>query len=238
MWCHHGGYMKNVIVVLVAILISYTTYANAIENQNIPTIDGIATINVGSIKAIESNGNIYFMSENGRFVIQGNMTDTWHKKKLVTLKDIDYAAKHINIKKMGLPIDELNVITIGKGKKEIIIFVDPQCEVCKKFFYEAKNRLNDYTFKFIVVPALGDDSNKIATAMFCSKDKSNIEKHFLNGTLLELEQKEVCDKKYYDLSLTIAQLIGIKYVPFFIAPNGLYKAGSGKDFWIWVENAS
>lgn len=207
----------------------------AYAKQDIPVLDGISEIKMDSLKAIETNGRIFFMSPNGRFVIQGDLTDTWQKKKLVTLKEIDYASKHINISKMGLPIDELNVIKVGKGEKEVIVFVDPQCDPCKKFFEKAKKNTDKYTFKFIVVPALGPESNKMATSMFCSKNKTNLEKHFLERTLLELEQKETCDKKYYNLTLTVAQLIGIKNVPFFIAPSGIYKEGEGKDFWNWVE---
>ena len=82
------------------------------------------------------------------------------------------------------------------------------------------------------------DDYKNKVSLFCSKDKTNLEKHFLERTLLDLEQQEYCDKKYYNLTLTIAQLIGIKHVPFFIAPSGLYQAGEGKDFWKWVEKES
>jgi thiol:disulfide interchange protein DsbC len=223
---------------LVVSIIALMTASTAQAKQEIPILDAISEIKMTSLKAIESNGSIFFMSPNGRFVIQGDLTDTWQKKKLDTLKEIDYAAKHIDIERMGLPIDELNVIKVGKGKKEIVIFVDPQCDPCKKFFQEAKKHTDKYTFKFIVVPALGEESNKMATSMFCSKDKTNLAKHFLERTLLDLEQQENCDKKYYNLTLTIAQLIGIKHVPFFIAPGGLYQAGEGKDFWKWVEKES
>ena len=226
--------MNKLVVLIIALMAASTAQAK----QEIPILDAISEIKMSSLKAIESNGSIFFMSPNGRFVIQGDLTDTWQQKKLVTLKDIDYAAKHIDIKRMGLPIDELNVIKVGKGKKEIVIFVDPQCDPCKKFFHEAKKHTDKYTFKFIVVPALGEESNKMATSMFCSKDKTNLAKHFLERTLLDLEQQEYCDKKYYNLTLTIAQLIGIKHVPFFIAPSGLYQAGEGKDFWKWVEKES
>ena len=226
--------MNKLVVSIIALMSASTVQAK----QEIPILDAISEIKMTSLKAIESNGSIFFMSPNGRFVIQGDLTDTWQKKKLDTLKEIDYAAKHIDIERMGLPIDELNVIKVGKGKKEIVIFVDPQCDPCKKFFQEAKKHTDKYTFKFIVVPALGEESNKMATSMFCSKDKTNLAKHFLERTLLDLEQQENCDKKYYNLTLTVAQLIGIKHVPFFIAPGGLYQAGEGKDFWKWVEKES
>lgn len=226
--------MNKLVVSIISLMAASTVQAK----QEIPILDAISEIKMTSLKAIESNGSIFFMSPNGRFVIQGDLTDTWQKKKLDTLKEIDYAAKHIDIERMGLPIDELNVIKVGKGKKEIVIFVDPQCDPCKKFFQEAKKHTDKYTFKFIVVPALGEESNKMATSMFCSKDKTNLAKHFLERTLLDLEQQENCDKKYYNLTLTVAQLIGIKHVPFFIAPGGLYQAGEGKDFWKWVEKES
>jgi len=222
--------MNKIIASLVLLMVSSLTHAK----QEIPQVDGITSIQMKSLKAVETNGIIYFMSPNGRFVIEGSMTDVWQKKKLVTLKEIEYASNHIDLQKMGISIDELNVISIGKGKKEIIIFVDPQCDACKKFLKKAKTKLDEYTFKFVVVPALGDESNKMAVSMFCAKDKTNLEHHFLERTLLALEQNKSCDKKYYNLTLTLSELIGIRHVPFFIAPTGLYKAGEGQDIWKWV----
>jgi len=177
--------MNKLVVLIIALIAASTAQAK----QEIPILDAISEIKMSSLKAIESNGSIFFMSPNGRFVIQGDLTDKEQKKKRVNPKEINNATKHIDIKRMGLPIEELNVIKVGKGKKEIVIFVDTQCDPCKKFLKEAKKHTDKYTFKFIVVPALGEESNKMATSMFCSKDKTNLAKHFLERTLLYLEQK-------------------------------------------------
>ncbi|MFC1336967.1 MAG: DsbC family protein [gamma proteobacterium symbiont of Clathrolucina costata] len=200
-----------------------------------PSLDAVVPINIEKIQAIESNGKLYFVSENGRFVFQGQLTDSWHKKSLDTIDEIRYAASHINLDVMGLPLDDLNTITIPGGPERIVVFVDPQCPYCKTFINDAKKKTDKYTFKIIVVPALGDKSNALSKSLFCASDKRNALNLMMTNKLDTLAQKTNCDTKHYDLTLTVAQLFGIRSIPYFISPDGRYRAGAGKDFWTWVD---
>lgn len=225
--------MKYVIRVFFMLLLATQAHAE----KKPPKLDAITPLPVNQIQAIETNGEIFFMSQNGRFVFRGQLTDTWHKKSLDTMDEIKYAAGHINIDVMGLPLDQMNTITIPGGPERIIVFVDPQCSYCKSFIDQAQEKTDKYTFKIVVVPALGTKSNALSKALFCSSDKSNALQMLLDGKLGEMPQKINCNTKHYDLTLTVAQLFGIKQVPFFISPDGRYKPGAGteKGFWEWIQ---
>lgn len=203
-----------------------------------PNIDAIASLPIEEIKAVETNGEIFFMSNNGRYVFRGQLTDTWHKRSLDTMQEIEYASNHIDLDLMGLPLDKLNTITIGGGSQRVVAFVDPKCSFCKTLIREALNKTDKYTFKLVVVPALGEDSNNMSKALFCSADKSPAIEKFLAGDLKSLPQKDTCDTKHYDLTLTVAQLIGIDHVPFILSPDGRYRSGTGEGFWKWIERKS
>jgi len=222
--------MKYLIRVLFLVVMTTNVYA-----VTPPTLDAIVKIPVQQLQAIESNGEILYMSKNGRFVIRGQLTDTWQKKSLDTIDEIQYATSHINVDVMGLPLDDMNTISVGNGPKQLIVFVDPQCPYCKTFIEEARPKMDEYTFKLVVVPALGKKSNQMAKSLFCASDKTNALEMLLEQKLGEMPQKETCNTESYDLTLVVAQMFGIRNVPFFIAPDGRFKPGTGKNFWNWVE---
>lgn len=226
--------MKNLLRALIIFSISVGAYAG----QAVPNVEKSTEIPLDSLKAVQVNGEVFFMSKNGRYVFQGQLTDSWSKVTLDTIEEIEYSTKHINVERFGLPIDSMNVITFGNGPKTVYSFVDPQCGFCKKFVTEAQTKAGEYTFKLIVVPALGKESNRQSKSLFCAKEKSNALDAFMNNGLGNLPQKNKCDAKYYDLTLTFAQLVGVNAVPYMIAPDGRYKAGAEKGIWKWIENES
>lgn len=218
-------------VVALFSLFSAAAYAQSVSP---PKIESMTSIPVNAIQAVKMTNEIFFMSQDGRYVIRGELTDTWHKKPLSTIADIKYSTEHINVDVMGLNFEKMNTISIGNGKERVVIFVDPVCTHCKKFLNDAKTKLDKYTFKIVVVPALGDHSNILSKSLFCSSDKTKAFDALMQNKLNEMPQQEKCDNSGYDLTLTVAQLFGIRSVPYFIAPDGRYRSGAGTDFWEWV----
>lgn len=199
-----------------------------------PKIESMTSIPVTAIQAVKTSNEIFFMSQDGRYVFRGDLIDTWHKKKLESIADIKYSTNHINVDVMGLNFEKMNTISVGSGKEIVVVFVDPTCMYCKKFLMDAKTKFDKYTFKIVVVPALGDRANVLSKQLFCSSDKSNAFDSLVQNKLNEMPQQAPCDISGYDLTLTVAQLFGIRSVPYFIAPDGRYRAGAGPEFWEWL----
>lgn len=55
---------------------------------------------------------------------------------------------------------------------------------------DAKSLVDDYTFKFIVIPALGAESNRLAKNLYCAKDKTHALDALMNNTLGSFLQKK------------------------------------------------
>ena len=223
--------MYNPPGILLLFSLSLSTIA---LGANVPTLESITDLPVKTLKAVESNGQVFLMSENGRFVIQGQLTDTWHKKTLDTMDEIRYAASHVDVASMGLPLASMNTIVFGQGEREILVFVDPLCTPCKTFVTDAQRHSDDYRFTLIVVPALGDASHTLSRQLFCSSDKTEALALFMSGDLSSMPQASHCDATHYDLTLTFAQLMDVQAVPYVIAPDGRHRAGVGQDIWQWV----
>lgn len=179
------------------------------------------------------NGSMIFLSKDGRYKIVATVDDTWSGKKITSQADIDYAKTHIDLSGLKIDISTLNTFSLKGADKKVTVFVDPECKFCKKLVADAKNHLHDYSFDFVVVPALGDKSNVLSKSMFCAKPVASMSQEYLSGNLGSLAQRVPCDTTRYDLTLLLAQLVGVTGVPFVIAPDGRFQAGG--DPWKFLE---
>lgn len=215
--------------------------AGAIE-VNQATIEAIKNTKIDMVKlpitginAIESNGQILFISDNGRFVISGQLIDIWQKKSLDTLGEMAEVSKKIPMGGFNLDLNALNTVTIGQGEKEVVVFIDPQSSHCHTLITQAQKLISAYTFTLIVVPALGDESNRLAKKLFCSVDRQNNVAAILDSSIDALDVKDKCDTKKYDETLVFAQILGIKGVPYLIAPDGRFFQGVPENLSTWLE---
>ena len=56
-----------------------------ITDPRAANIEDMVKMPVKGLQAIQSKGQIYYVSDNGRFVFSGQMIDIWQKKELNTL---------------------------------------------------------------------------------------------------------------------------------------------------------
>lgn len=230
---------RNLLKITAAILWSVASSTQAVQldlsDPKKNKLDSIISLPIKSLKAVESNGEIFFMSENGRFVLRGELYDIWYKDTLDTSAQIQDAATRIHFERMGTNLDDYNTLTIGSGEKQVVAFVDPLCSVCHKLMKDAASLGQDYTFKFVVVPALGDKSHKLARKVYCAKDRQEALDSYMQNTLDTVAQKLSCDTKQYDLTLMMAHLLDVKSIPFVVAPDGRYSQGRPKELKKWLE---
>ena len=230
-----GGLMVLGITTIPAPLVAASKLE--ITDPRAAKIKEIVTLPIKGIRAVESDGQIVFISDNGRFVITGQIYDVRGKKPLSSMSEMRDVADRLHLQDMGMDVDKLNTISFGHGPKDVVLFVDPRCGVCHKLIGEAKPLAEEYTFKIVVIPALGDESNQLAKALHCAKDKTNALDALLNNTLGTLPSKSPCDPAQYDQTLMTAHLIGIQGVPFVIAPDGRVSKGRPNNLKAWLESA-
>ncbi len=136
---------------------------------------------------------------------------------------------------MGLDIESLNMVSLGSGPKQVIAFVDQRCQYCHALMSDAKTLANQYTFKFVAIPVLGEESNQLAKAMSCAKNKKQALTALLNNTLDKLPTQAPCPTEKYDRTLLTAQLMNIEGVPYVIAPDGRISYGRPANLKGWLE---
>lgn len=195
----------------------------------------------GPFHAVENQGGgILFISSSGRFVFGGVAFDIWNKKQLRTVNDMRYAFNHIDFKTLGVNFDEIKAIEFGNGNKEVVIFSDPNCMWCHRLVEETLNDqalTKEYKFKVVAVPALGNDSFIKTKRLYCAK-KTKPEvllDAMMHDKTLSLEQVPNCNTSGLDKRLVISEAVGVKSVPFIVAPDGRFTTGKPRDLKAWLE---
>lgn len=230
--------LKKILLSVLAVA-AVVNWANAAE-QVTGIKEGVTSpLPMNGMIAAVKNGKVAFVSDNGRFVFQGTVYDTWSQKNIESIRDAEVAYKTIDVKKTKFRFDDLNPITIGTGEKTVIVYTDPFCPSCHVLLDDVK-KVEGYIFKIVYVPMLGDESNKVVRAMQCAKDQVSAKKVMLGmaepGSIVGKAELPSCDTSPIAKRIISAHMFGIKGVPFMIRDDGLIRLGYDKgDISNWLS---
>lgn len=219
--------MKKLAIIAAVIgVFSGAAFANDTESirESLGQIDSMQRLPVRGLNMIQAGDKTFLVSENGRIVILGGkVIDMWSNTEIKSTADVANLNR-INLSKMKtLNLDELATFKVGKGSKEVAIFVDPECPYCIKLMQQMPALYDKYTFRLVVTPLLGNESGASARKIWCADRKAGLEA-LMTKTAAKLENKD-CDMKPLQKSLITSQMFGIEAVPYVIAPNGVTGKG-------------
>lgn len=208
-------------------------------------IDGMKDLPINGLKMIKTGDQVVFMSNNGRFAFYGGkLLDVWTQQEIKALADIDRIANRIDLTRMKLKIDDLGPVVVGHGKDNVVIFIDPRCPYCGKVMKDIQKLQDKYTFKLVMIPVLGQESQAIVVQLACqlsSGDKNSQEKvrtRLLNQDFagLPVENPTQCNKEPLQKAVVTAKLFALPGVPYLIASDGRTHSGAPTSLADWLEN--
>ena len=215
--------------------------------KNASPIERIVDMGISKVRAVKGkDGTLMFIADMGHFVFTGSVYDLWQKKQLTTIEEISDAVSRIDLAGLNLRPERLNLARVGTGKKHVTIFVDPLCGWCHKLMNEvvADASLKDeYTFDFLVIPALGKASDELSKRLFCSESDPSKRFEVLRGGREAIEKlpkpSSSCKAEGYDRTKMTSSFLGVQAVPFVIAPDGRFSRGKPANLRSFLEgNAS
>lgn len=220
----------------LALTASAVASASPLQNQ-----DNIVMLPVAGMLAIEKNGKFAVVSDNGRFIIQGSLYDTWSQKELKTIDEARVAANYIPIDKAKMGFEDLSPMSIGTGDKAITMFSDPACKFCKDIMDEARQSLPEgYRLDVLMLPLLTERSATRTQELHCAEDKAAAWQAAVKGDLnspLAQKPKGACEIDVIGKRRLTAQFIGARNVPFLIRDDGLTRLGKPTEgLRAWIEN--
>ena len=215
--------MKTTIAA-TAILLGLVAGASAASQ-----VDAVQPIPGTGMQMVETQGKTFFMSANGRYVIQGALMDVWSGKEIKTTRDLAQSASKVDMSKVGPNLDEMLALTYGAGPKEVLVFVAPGCPYCSRTMAQMAGLEKEYTFKLVPLPILGEASQRQVAELACNAEKYPAEatRALLSESYGNLPIKSVeCDMERLAKSTVVSQIIGIRSVPVIVAPDGRVQTGA------------
>ncbi|MAD39223.1 MAG: disulfide isomerase [Tistrella sp.] len=221
----------------IAALGGATSFAQTSAGEG--AVKRIEKLPIDALMLVEdAQGRITFQTPSGRFIIRGQLYDTWGG---YLVDSPDAARRSMTTLPMDrVPMAQLGAITVGAGTDQVVVFVDPLCPHCHRLMAAidqlVQSSATRWRFDILVLPVLGRDSEIAARQIECAADVDAARTALITGTSpAALQQKPTCDLQHMSNRLITAQLIGIKGVPLIIAPDGRLQQGVPDNLLMFLE---
>lgn len=185
-------------------------------------IESVKTSEMKGVYEVMIEGNIYYVSEDGKYLLQGHLIDLKAKKDLTEEKLSAEQAKLAPERKKDLEaIGENNMIIFkAKIKKyQISVFTDIDCGYCRKLHSEMDQYLAEgITVRYLFFPRAGKGSESYnkAISVWCAEDR--------NAALTAAKQGKNPENKQcknpVDAHMALAEKFGVKGTPMIVTEKG------------------
>jgi thiol:disulfide interchange protein DsbC len=213
--------IKVLIVSLFGLVLSDVNADEAAIRQAMSTsmpsvkVDSVKPAVVKGLFEVVVGANIYYVSEDGKYLLQGRLVDVAARKDL-TEEKLNVTRK-LAIEKMG----QANMIVFKSKitKYTVTIFTDIDCGYCRKLHSEIDQYLaQGITIQYLFFPRAGkgSDSYNKAVSVWCAEDRNAA------LTAAKKDQKlteKTCDNPI-DKHMQLAAEFDVKGTPMIISENG------------------
>jgi len=209
---------------VVAFAIVTTTLAFADEaairkalGESMPRakIDSIQPTDIKGLYEVVTGGSIFYASEDGRYLLQGQLYDAVAKKNITD-------DKLANVRKAELEkVGEKNMIIFKPetSKHFVSVFTDIDCGYCRKLHSEIKQYLDKgITVRYLFFPRAGKGSESYAKAVsvWCADDQQQALTDAKKGESLETK---TCDNPV-DQHMKLGEAFGMTGTPMIVTEKG------------------
>lgn len=182
------------------------------ESINPTPIEGLFEITVGA--------GVFYMTGDGKYLIQGNILDVFAKTDLTDLKMSEIRAEQIET-----IIDAETVIFSPKDvKHKIYVFTDIDCGYCQKLHDEIDQFMAlGIKVQYLLFPRAGAGSSSYdkAVTVWCSDDKAKALTQSKKGIPLD---KITCDNPV-SKHIALGRVLGLSGTPMMVTEYGTIYPG-------------
>jgi thiol:disulfide interchange protein DsbC len=120
----------------------------------------------------------------------------------------------------------------------VLVFVDPRCPHCRSLLEKLPRFAERYRFRLVPLPVLGRNSETAVVQLDClaERDPAAALEALLAGDVAALpDTTGTCGQAPVQRALVTARLLGIRGVPYLIAPDGRLQQDVPDDLTAWLE---
>ncbi|MEO1457736.1 MAG: thioredoxin fold domain-containing protein, partial [Pseudomonadota bacterium] len=134
-------------------------------------IEEMIDIPGGTWRAVRSAGRTYFMSANGRYVVEGRAYDLWAGRPLDDFQAVRQSTTRITLAGFDAVWDDLAPTEFGEGAAVVSVFMDPNCPHCHALLTELWHLRQLVRVRVLPLPLFGEDSGRKTRAIHCAADQ-------------------------------------------------------------------
>lgn len=137
--------------------------------KDFPTIDEVRKMPIPGLYEVRAGTSIYYSDENGDHLMVGSIFDTKNAVNLTEVRNKSLASLEFK----GLPFSDAIKAVKGNGKRQLVVFADPNCGYCKELERQLV-KIDNVTIHTFLFPILGPDSVAKSRDIFCAKDNDRV----------------------------------------------------------------
>jgi thiol:disulfide interchange protein DsbC len=178
-------------------------------------VDSVKPSEIKGIYEVTIGANIFYASEDGKYLLQGQLFDVEAKKNLTETKMAD--VRKSGLDKIG--VQNMIVFKPETSKHQVSVFTDIDCGYCRKLHSEMDQYLaQGITVRYLFYPRAGkgSDSYKKAVSVWCAADKNKALTAAKKGENLD---SKTCDNPV-DRHMQLGEEFGMNGTPMIITEKG------------------
>lgn len=178
-------------------------------------IDSIKPAEIKGLYEVVTGGSIFYASEDGRYLLQGQMYDAVAKKNITENKLAD-------VRKAALDkVGEKNMIIFKpeNSKHSVSVFTDIDCGYCRKLHSEIDQYMaQGITVRYLFFPRAGKGSDSYAKAVsvWCADDRRKALTAAKKGESLD---PKTCENPI-DQHMELGEAFGMTGTPMIVTEKG------------------
>ncbi len=183
-------------------------------------VDSVKPAEIQGLYEVVAGGNIFYASEDGRYLMQGQLYDSVAKKNITE-------SKLANVRKVAMDkVGEKNMIIFKpKTPKHVVsVFTDIDCGYCRKLHSEIDQYLaQGITVQYLFFPRAGKGSESYAKAIsvWCAADQQKALTSAKKGEKLE---SKTCENPI-DEHMQLGEAFGMSGTPMIVTEKGMVLPG-------------
>ncbi len=183
-------------------------------------IDSIKPSELPGVSEVKIGANLFYISNDGKFFIQGQVFDVGAKKNITETKMS--GVRKAELDKMGA--EKMIVFKPENSKYSVSVFTDIDCGYCRKLHSEIEQYMaQGITVRYLFYPRAGkgSESYKKAIAVWCAEDR--------NKALTAAKKGETPDSKPcnhpIDSHMALGEDFGMNGTPMIVTEKGTLLPG-------------
>lgn len=170
---------------------------------------------VGKLYEVEIDGQIYYLSSDGRYLVQGDVIDL--KQRVNLTEERRKALRKALLAQ--IPDEETIVFSPKNPKHTVTVFTDVDCGYCRRFHSQIEDYMaRGIKVRYLFFPRAGKNSHSYekAVAVWCSENRQEALTRAKRGEEIPLKK---CPNPV-DRHMELARKFGLEGTPLLVLEDG------------------